>query len=74
LVGADGKLSLIARSGTTTPLGTLTLVSPDLTTSGSTGGFGINEQGRVALTAQIDNGPDILLLLTPKSPAGGASP
>jgi hypothetical protein len=24
----------------------------------------------VALTAQIDNGPDVLLLLTPKNPAG----
>jgi hypothetical protein len=28
------------------------------------------ERGQVVLTAQIDNGPDVLLLLTPKSPAG----
>jgi hypothetical protein len=69
LVGADGKLSLIARSGMTTPLGTLTRVSPFLTSSDGTGGLGINQQGQVALTAQIDNGPDVLLLLTPKSPA-----
>jgi hypothetical protein len=32
------------------------------------GGIGINSQGQVALTAQIDNGPDSLLLLTPKTP------
>jgi hypothetical protein len=63
LVGADGKLSLIARSGMTTPLGTLTQISP--------GGYGIgiNRQGQVALVAQIDNGPAVILLLTPKSPA-----
>jgi hypothetical protein len=28
----------------------------------------------VVLTAQIDNGPDVLLLLTPKSPAGSPTP
>jgi hypothetical protein len=69
LVGADGTLSLIARSGMTTPLGTLTRISPGNTTSDPTSGIGINDQGQVALTAQIDNGPDVLLLLTPKSPA-----
>ena len=69
LVGADGKLSLIARTGMTTPLGTLTRVCPELTSSDCTGGLGINRQGQVALTAQIDNGPDVILLLTPKSPA-----
>jgi hypothetical protein len=69
LVGAEGKLSLIARSGMTTPLGILTRVSPSLTSSDGTFGIGINRQGQVALTAQIDNGPDVILLLTPKSPA-----
>jgi hypothetical protein len=69
LVGADGKLSLIARTGMTTPLGTLTRISPLLTSPDGTGGIGINRQGQVALTAQIDNGPDVLLLLTPKNPA-----
>jgi hypothetical protein len=34
------------------------------------GGIGISQQGQVVLTAQIDNGPDVLLLLTPKSPPG----
>ena len=70
LVGADGKLSLIARTGMTTPLGTLTRISPFLTSSDGTGGIGINRQGQVALTAQIDNGPDVILLLTPKNPPG----
>jgi hypothetical protein len=70
LVGADGKLSLIARSGMTTPLGTLTRISPNLTyTADVTSGIGINQQGQVVLTAEIDNGPDVLLLLTPKNPA-----
>jgi hypothetical protein len=69
LLGADGKLSLIARSGMTTPLGTLTRINPDVT-----GGIGINQQGQVVLPAQIDNGPDVLLLLTPKSPAGSPAP
>ena len=74
LVGADGKLSLIARTGMTTPLGTLTRVSPVLTSSVGSGGLGINRQGQVALTARIDNGPVVLLLLTPKNPAGSTAP
>jgi hypothetical protein len=67
----DGTLSLIARTGMTTPLGTLTRITPALRTgsSSSSDGIGINRQGQVALTAQIDNGPDVILLLTPKSPA-----
>lgn len=69
LVDADGKLSLIARTGMTTPLGTLTRISPFFGGASGSSGIGINRQGQVALTAQIDNGPDVLLLLTPKSPA-----
>jgi hypothetical protein len=38
--------------------------------SDGAGGIGINQQGQVALVARIDNGPDAILLLTPKSPAG----
>jgi hypothetical protein len=59
----------------TTPLGTLTRISPNLTdTSSASGGIGISQQGQVVLTAQIDNGPDVLLLLTPKNPAGSPAP
>lgn len=53
----------------TTPLGTLTRITPGYWGSGSSG-IGINQQGQVAPTAQIDNGPDVLLLLTPKNPPG----
>jgi hypothetical protein len=73
LVGPDGKLSLIARTGMTTPLGTLTQITPAYWGSGSSG-IGINQQGQVTLTAKIDHGPDVLLLLTPKSPAGSPAP
>ncbi len=69
-VDADGKLSLIARTGMTTPLGTLTRITPAYWPGSGSSGIGINRQGQVALTAQIDNGPDVLLLLTPKNPPG----
>ena len=69
-VDADGKLSLIARTGMTTPLGTLTRISPYYWGNSGSGGIGINRQGQVALTAQIDNGPNVILLLTPKNPPG----
>ena len=36
------------------------------------GGIGIGSQGQVALTAQIDNGRDVVLLLTPKNPVGAS--
>lgn len=72
-VDADGKLSLTARTGMTTPLGTLTRITPAYWGSSGSDGIGINQQGQVVLTAQIDNGPDVLLLLTPKSPAGNPS-
>jgi hypothetical protein len=73
-VDADGKLSLIARTGMTTPLGTLTRISPVFWGTSGSSGIGINQQGQVVLVATIDNGPEAILLLTPKSPAGGASP
>jgi hypothetical protein len=74
VIGADGNLSLIARTGMTTPLGALTRISPALNTSDAASGIQLDEQGQVALTAQIDNGPDVILLLTPNSPAGNTSP
>jgi hypothetical protein len=74
-IDADGKLSLIARTGMTTPLGTLTRISPALTNTASYSfGIGINPQGQVALTARIDNGSDAILLLTPQNPTGSSSP
>jgi hypothetical protein len=69
MVQPDATLSLIAKSGMTTELGTITEISPWLgdNPNGSFG-IGLNSQGQVALTAQIDRGPDTLLLLTPKTP------
>jgi hypothetical protein len=69
LVDADGKLSLIARTGMTTPLGTLTRISPFFWGTSGSSGLAINQQGQVVLIATIDNGPEAILLLTPKSPA-----
>jgi hypothetical protein len=74
-VDADGKLSLIAQSGMTTPLGILTKISPELTSgSPGSGGIAVNQQGQVVLTAQIDKGPDAILLLTPQNPTGSPAP
>jgi hypothetical protein len=64
-MAADGKLSLILRSGMTTELGQITAVP-------NVGGLGVagalNTQGQVALTVRIDGGPDTLVLLTPTGP------
>jgi hypothetical protein len=35
---------------------------------GSGGGVVLNRQGQVALTVQLDGGPDTVVLLTPKQP------
>lgn len=63
LVGEDGKVTLIAKDGMTTDLGAITHLGGN-----NSGGIALNSKGQVALTAQIDNGPDVLLLLTPKAP------
>jgi hypothetical protein len=63
LLDADGKLSLILKSGATTSLGTITNVGG----SGSLG-IGLNSQGQVALAVNIAGGSETLTLLTP---AGG---
>jgi hypothetical protein len=73
-VDADGKLSLIARTGMTTPLGTLTRISPFFWGTSGSSGLAINQQGQVALIATIHNGPEAILLLTPKSPDGSPAP
>jgi hypothetical protein len=63
LVGEDGKVTLIVKDGMTTDLRTITHLGGN-----HSGGIALNSKGQVALTAQIDNGPDALLLLTPKTP------
>jgi hypothetical protein len=56
---ADGTLSLILKSGTTTELGTITQV-------GGSGNIALNSKGQVAVAVQIAGKPDALVLLTPK--------
>jgi hypothetical protein len=68
LLDAEGKLSLILKSGTTTDLGTITKVGEpgsEVGTSRPSLGVGLNNRGQVALPVQFDNGPHTLVLLTP---------
>jgi hypothetical protein len=65
---AEGKLSLILKSGATTELGQVTRIGK---TSFATGlarggwGIGLNSKGQVALPVQINGGPETIVLLTP---------
>jgi hypothetical protein len=65
LMDADGKLSLILKSGTVSSLGTITNVGEG---AGTSSGIALNSSGQVALTAQIEVKPDTLFLLTPPAP------
>jgi hypothetical protein len=67
LMDADGKLSLILKSGTTTDLGRITHISVP-TASPPSSGVAVNSKGQVALPVRIDNGPTTLVLLTPAGP------
>jgi hypothetical protein len=60
-VDAAGNLSLVIKSGTPTALGTITGIVSDSPAV-------LNSKGQVALTVQIDKGPDTLVLLTPTVP------
>jgi hypothetical protein len=61
-VDVDGKLSLILRSGATTPLGKITQVGSN---DGSSRGIGLNSRGEVALPVTIANGPAMIVRVTP---------
>jgi hypothetical protein len=63
LLDADGTLSLILKSGTTTNLGTITDVG-----GGNWFGVGLNTQGQMLLPVRIDRGANTLVLLTPSAP------
>jgi hypothetical protein len=63
LLDADGKLSLVLKSGATTELGPFTrfgrggsLTSP---------GVSLNNNGQIAMAIKIADGPDTVVLLTP---------
>jgi hypothetical protein len=75
LLDADGKLSLILKSGTATELGTITRISqgpgvggrPNV--SAGSWGVGLNNKGQVALPVTIAGVPgDTVILLTPTAP------
>jgi hypothetical protein len=62
---ADGKLSLILKSGTKTNLGTVTSVGLG---SGASMGVGLNSKGQIALTIDYVKGAETIVLLTPAGP------
>jgi hypothetical protein len=64
---SDGTLSLVLQTGASTPLGLIT----HLGAAGAApvlSGIGLNGQGQLALPVRIDNGPPMIVLLTPLSP------
>jgi hypothetical protein len=64
LLNADGKLSLIAKSGMTTDLGVITRIGGDHAGTG----VALNSKGQVALVVAISGGPETLVLLAPLPP------
>jgi hypothetical protein len=71
LMDADGKLSLILKSGTATELGKVTQLGRNTFVAGLTRGgqgVGLNSQGQEALPVQIEGGPFTIVLLTPAAP------
>jgi hypothetical protein len=62
LMDADGRLSLLLKSGTTTPLGQITQVGQG---DGRSQGIGLNNHGQAALTVRLARVGDMVVLLTP---------
>src|SRR5262249_13529399 len=58
LLGADGKLSLILKSGATTDLGKIANVGQG---AGDSWGIGLNSKGQVALTVKPEGGVDTIV-------------
>jgi hypothetical protein len=58
---ADGTLSLVVKTGMTTPLG-------KVTHAGQYSSPAMNSKGQVVASISFDNGPDTLVLLTPATP------
>jgi hypothetical protein len=65
LVDADGKLSLIVKSGMTTDLGVINGVG---LARGESFGIGLNNKGQVAVALSIVGMPRMIALLTPTAP------
>jgi hypothetical protein len=69
LLDADGKPSLILKTGVTTDIGKITLIGsatrPPAGLIHAGFGIGLNSQGQVAFSVSIDGGPLTLVLLMP---------
>lgn len=75
-VSTNGKISLVARTGTVIPgVGTIEALQPPVSLGAPypIGGAAINDRGQVLFTAVLTNGKAVLLLATPNGNGGGAS-
>jgi hypothetical protein len=68
LLGTDGTLSLILKTGDTTELGTLARVGDPDEDDGGAFGIALNSKGQVAVVLKPVNGRQTLSLLTPAAP------
>lgn len=64
LLGADGQISLVLKSGTTTELGPITSVGK----ASDSFGVGLNSADQVAFVVRVGSGPDTMVLLSPAAP------
>jgi hypothetical protein len=64
LLDADGKVSLVLKTGATTALGKITIDN----TFSTAVGISLNHKGQVALNATFDGGPPTMVVLTPTAP------
>jgi hypothetical protein len=64
-IDADGKVSLVLKSGDLTDLGEIENVGQG---GGSSSGVGLNNQGEVAVTVRIAGDADTIVRVTPRAP------
>jgi hypothetical protein len=62
----DGTATPLLKSGTKTEWGTITRIGVGLKGRGA--GIQVNDKGQIATVASFDDGPDMVVLLTPPSP------
>jgi hypothetical protein len=66
LLDAEGKLTLLVKSGDKTPFGEIVEVGDPYSRLGS--GVGLNNRGQVALSVETGDGLETLVVLTPPTP------
>jgi hypothetical protein len=62
---AEGRLSLILKSGSATDGGPVTRVGAQHRSKATAPAISLNARGEIALIVQISGGPDTIVLLTP---------